>query len=121
MGRSETAIVQLVSKMVSINYLFDDEFLRDLMFWASRVHGATFPALREKYDVAIYDGIVEHIAPQLANESEHATRGETLELAGRRSGAHYGGATARRRLGTARARLWAPPTGYSVDLVQVWL
>ena len=109
--------MQLVCVMI------DDEFLGDLVFWASRVHGAIFPALRERYDVApaIYDGIVEHIAPQLANDSEHATRDETLELAGRRSGAHYGGATARRRLGTARARLWAPPTGYSVDLVQVWL
>ena len=36
---SEAVIVQLASKLVPLNNLFDDEFLRDLVFWASSVHG----------------------------------------------------------------------------------
>jgi len=65
-------MLQLISKFVPINNIFDDSFLRDLVFYASKFHGAVFPELRQRYDIPIYDGIVQHILPQFANHSERA-------------------------------------------------
>ena len=61
---SEAVFIQLISMVVPITNLFDDAFIRDLVYISSRFQGLVFPELRQRYDELIYQFIVQYVLPK---------------------------------------------------------
>eukprot|EP01084_Bolivina_argentea_P125763 222766_1 len=83
---TEPAFVQLSSYVVPINNIFDDGFLRDFVYYASRFQGLIFPELRERYDEPVYDFIVENITKYNKNYNKE-NEGNLILLVGHSLGA----------------------------------